>query len=143
MSDLPPDAAADALLEGLLRCMPREAPPPELRARVLVSMAAAAGARRVVVAAPLDPRPAGWRGRRVPETLAGLAAALAVVAAIPRPTPVDADDGARPGVEAVVTAATSDVERALLLLEARRSRLLASGVGAPAAEHGADGRAPL
>lgn len=148
MSDLPRDATdgGDALLDGLpaglLHAMPQEAPPPELRARVLVSMAAAAAARRVVVAAPLDVRPAGWRGRRLPEIVAGVAAALAVVVAMPPASPRPSAGGT-PGGEAVATAAASDVEQALLLLEARRSRLLASGIGAPAPERGPGGRAPL
>lgn len=152
MSDLPPhatgggDARSEGLPEGLvvalLHAMPQEGPPPELRARVLASMAAAAGARRVVVAAPVDARTAGWRGRRLPEIVAGVAAAVAVVAAMP-PAARDPEAAGAPGGEAVATAAASDVEQALLLLEARRSRLLASGIGAPAAERGPGGRAPL
>ena len=44
MSDLPPDAAADALLEGLLRCMPRETPPPDGAADVEAFLSALAAA---------------------------------------------------------------------------------------------------
>lgn len=136
-------------IDALLGAMPPPAPPDAFRERVLVAMEHAAVERRAIVAAHRRAEAGRGTAPRRPiraESLAGAAAALTVLVAgwrqSPAPHAAEAPVAER-RQESEAGVGEVDVERALALLDARRSRLLACGVSpGTGVDTGGSGRLP-